>query len=55
MKVEDKNDVREKVNDGVFNSVDEFWVCTGCGKVFWVGSQTKNILATYQRIMDSLN
>ena len=53
-KVTDKNVVREKVHENVFNTVDEFWMCDNCGKIFWVGSQTKNILATYQRIMDSL-
>ncbi|ELP93784.1 hypothetical protein EIN_175710 [Entamoeba invadens IP1] len=54
VKVENKEDVRGKVVDGVFNDVDQFWKCSKCGKVFWVGSQTKNIVASFDKMMELL-
>ncbi|KAL7714230.1 hypothetical protein QTN25_008298 [Entamoeba marina] len=53
--VNDKADVKDKVCEGVYNDIDQFWICEGCGKVFWVGAQTKNIIATYNKMMEIIN
>lgn len=33
-----KEEVRSKVPSRTFKSYRNFWVCTGCGKVYWKGS-----------------
>ena len=42
----EKNEVLDKVPSGTLKHYDEFWVCTGCGKVYWRGGHWKNINAT---------
>jgi uncharacterized protein with PIN domain len=44
-----KKDVIEKVPSGTLKHYNEFWLCTGCGKVYWQGSHWKNINATLQK------
>jgi len=41
-----KEEVKDRVPEGVFERVDEFWVCENCGKIYWVGSHFKNIRKT---------
>lgn len=38
-----KEDVVNKVPIAVIESHKEFWLCTNCGQVYWVGSHFKNI------------
>lgn len=54
-KVNDKNEIQDLISECVFNSVDEFWKCQQCSKIFWIGNQTKNIIKTYEKIMDLIN
>jgi len=44
-----KTDIADKVPSGTLKHHDEFWLCTGCSKVYWQGSHWKNINATLQK------
>jgi len=46
-----KESVKDKVPSAVLRFHDEFWVCTSCGKVYWVGSHFKNIRRVLSRIL----
>mgnify|MGYP000120727484 FL=1 len=39
----DKSSVASLVPPKVYEAHDEFWVCTGCGKVYWRGSHWVNM------------
>ncbi|BFU22236.1 hypothetical protein EHI8A_122940 [Entamoeba histolytica HM-1:IMSS-B] len=54
-KVEDKKEIKDKVLESVYNEVNEFWICSKCNKIFWIGSQTKHIIETYNKLISSLN
>jgi len=41
-----KNKVLDRVPPGTLKHYNEFWLCTGCGKVYWRGVHWKNINAT---------
>jgi hypothetical protein len=43
------------VPEGVRELHDEFWVCTGCGKVFWQGEHYKNALQNLTKRCQLLN
>ena len=42
--VEPKGAARGRVPDRVFDIVDEFYDCGGCGKVFWVGPKSESAM-----------
>ena len=46
--------VQGKVEPGVYATVAEFYHCPACGHVFWIGGQTKNILATFAELQEAL-
>lgn len=38
-----KEDIREKIPQFVYNNYDEFWRCLGCGRYYWQGTHWENI------------
>jgi len=38
------NDVNSLLKEGTARSYSEFYRCTSCGKVYWIGAHSKNIL-----------
>jgi len=43
-----KNDVLEQIPERTAIYYEQFWRCTGCGKIYWRGSHWKNIEATLE-------
>jgi uncharacterized protein with PIN domain len=39
----EKNDIKEKVPEHVYNTQETFKECPGCGKVFWRGTHWDNV------------
>lgn len=35
--------IKDRVAAGTYDEIQEFWMCQGCGKVFWHGAHWKNI------------
>lgn len=46
----DKERVKDKVPKSTYRIYNEFWVCTGCGQVYWKGSHWKKINSTLNRV-----
>jgi len=44
-----KAEVSDRVPKGSLMHYDEFWICTGCGKVYWQGRHWKKINETLAR------
>ena len=44
-----KDEVRGLVPEGTYKVHDEFWLCTGCSKVYWRGSHWRGILKVLER------
>jgi hypothetical protein len=42
----EKEEVKGKVPEGTFEAFEEFWLCRGCGSVFWRGSHWPRITST---------
>ncbi len=42
VRVEAKEDIKEKIHPNVYARHDEFFVCPVCRKVFWKGSHVRN-------------
>lgn len=38
-----KESVKDRVPPSTYKMHDEFWMCTGCGQVYWKGSHWKKI------------
>lgn len=38
-----KESVKDRVPPSTYRIQDEFWMCTGCGQVYWKGSHWKKI------------
>ena len=38
-----KKDVETKVPRGVFEHIDNFWICEKCQKIYWEGTHIKNL------------
>jgi uncharacterized protein with PIN domain len=52
-----KEEVKGKVPPKVYRLHDDFWICTRCGKVYWIGShwrKIEEILAEARRIYESM-
>lgn len=47
----EKNNVLNKVPEGVFENLNDFWSCKKCGKIYWEGTHIKNL----QRFTYKLN
>ena len=39
----EKKDVEVKVPKGVFEHIDNFWICEKCRKIYWEGTHIKNL------------
>jgi len=46
----DKIYVKGKVPEFVYSSHDEFFICPNCGRIYWQGSHTKNIMKMLEEI-----
>lgn len=38
-----KEDIRDKVPSSTYRIYNEFWVCVGCGQIYWKGSHWRRI------------
>lgn len=47
----EKNVIKDKVPDGVYNMQQNFWICDNCKKIFWEGTHFKKI----QEFVSKLN
>lgn len=47
-----KDVVKDKVPPRVLNAHEEFWLCTGCGRVYWIGSHHVRINKMLNRARD---
>ncbi|WP_083829926.1 Mut7-C RNAse domain-containing protein [Thermogladius calderae] len=50
-----KERVKGKVPDRVYSLYNDFWVCTRCGNVYWVGSHWRTIESTLTRAREIYN
>lgn len=50
----DKNSIKEKIHQGIFNSNDEFWKCKCCDKFYWEGTHIKNLQEFVGKINERL-
>lgn len=39
----EKNEVSNKVPTGVFENMNDFWICKECKKIYWEGTHIKNL------------
>jgi uncharacterized protein len=39
----DKREARDLVPDHVFSTINEFWRCGNCGRLYWEGSHVRNM------------
>ncbi len=44
-----KEEVMDKVPEGTFKVVDEYWICPQCGGIYWRGSHWPRIVETLNR------
>jgi len=45
----EKSEVFDKIPKGTFTRYSEFWLCAGCGKVYWQGSHWEKINETLEK------
>lgn len=45
----EKELIAKQVPEASLNAFDEFWVCSGCGSVFWRGSHWSQIVSTLKK------
>ncbi len=50
-----KEEVRGKVSPEILSSKEVFWICTGCGKIYWVGSHHERIKKYIEHLSELLN
>ena len=41
-----KKEVADRVPEGTFKTIEDFWVCTRCGSIYWRGSHWPRITET---------
>jgi len=41
-----KQEVVDRVPEGTFKTIDDFWVCSRCGSIYWHGSHWPKIIKT---------
>lgn len=39
----EKKDVSSKVPSGVFENINDFWICNKCEKIYWEGTHIRNL------------
>ncbi len=45
-----KEAVKGRVSENTYRAYDRFWVCEGCGRIYWIGSHWRNINRSLRRI-----
>lgn len=45
-----KDKIRDKVPETTYSLHNDFWICTSCGHIYWVGSHYKFIKSTIEII-----
>ena len=50
----DKNSIKEKIPQGVFNSNDSFWKCKCCNQLYWEGTHIKNLQEFVGKVNEGL-
>jgi len=45
-----KEEVKGKVPENVYNSYNEFYICTSCGQIYWPGRQWREMLKMDKKI-----
>jgi uncharacterized protein with PIN domain len=50
----ERSEVLDKVPSGTLEHINEFWICSGCGKVYWQGGHWKKINETLSRAKELL-
>ena len=51
LKKVEKESVKDKVPEDVYEKQQELWQCSSCGKVYWQGGHWKNIKRIHQQLM----
>ncbi|MEM4779137.1 MAG: Mut7-C RNAse domain-containing protein, partial [Thermoplasmata archaeon] len=51
----EKERVMGKVPENVYNTHDEFYMCPSCGRIYWMGSHTKNIIERLEEVLNIEN
>ncbi|MEM1513453.1 MAG: Mut7-C RNAse domain-containing protein [Candidatus Thermoplasmatota archaeon] len=46
----EKEKVKGKVPDNVFENMSEFWICKKCGRIYWAGTHWKNMKEKIEEI-----
>lgn len=46
----DKNHLHGRIPEDTLNYYDQFWECSGCGKIYWEGSHFKHILKWIEKL-----
>ncbi|MFH1222586.1 MAG: Mut7-C RNAse domain-containing protein [Candidatus Micrarchaeota archaeon] len=46
----EKDAVKDKVPESVYQMQKKFWLCKNCGKIYWEGGHWKNITRIYKKL-----
>lgn len=46
----EKEKVKGKVPENVFENFEEFWICKKCGRIYWAGTHWKNMKEKMEKI-----
>ncbi|MBC7080863.1 MAG: Mut7-C RNAse domain-containing protein [Thermoplasmatales archaeon] len=47
----EKEKVKGKVPENVFENMSEFWICKNCGRIYWAGTHWKNMKEKIDKIV----
>ena len=50
----DKEKIKERVPDYVYEHNDEFYICPKCKRIYWYGSHTERIKKKIEKIMEEI-
>ena len=50
----DKNNIKEKISQGVFNSNEKFWKCKCCNQLYWEGTHIINLQEFVRKVNERL-
>lgn len=51
LQVIEKKSIMNKIPEGVFEKIDDFWKCSNCNKIYWEGTHIQRL----QKFVDELN
>jgi uncharacterized protein with PIN domain len=46
----EKEKIKGKVPENVFENFEEFWICKKCGRIYWAGTHWKNMKEKMEKI-----